>query len=98
MFKRIAPALLLAIMFTTAASAEQFTGRMMVNSKDAGTLVLKTDNGLLALGHTPDMTIAGVPNLEALKVCDELSIDTVRSGPALAIRSISVKSAGKAED
>lgn len=101
MFRMIAQALLLAITLCTTALAapdQVLTGRMMLNSGELGTMVLKTSSGLVALGHSADMKITGAPNQDALKVCDELTVDAVAKGPALAIRTVTVKGSGKAEE
>jgi rhodanese-related sulfurtransferase len=98
MFRISAPALLLAVFFSTNAPAEQFSGRMIFNSKEARVLGLRTADGMVALGHAPDMKLTGISSLNDAKVCDELQIEATAGGPALLIRNVTFKSAGKAEE
>lgn len=82
-------ALLLAAV-PVVASAELLTGQMILNSKDARVLVLKTPAGLAALAHGPDMKARGIETLDGLKPCDQVDIEVAPAGPSRVIGTVSL--------
>ena len=80
--------------FTTAASAEQLSGKVLYNSKDNRVMGLKTSSGLVALAYGTDMQFTGVPAMDAVKSCDEIEVDAVAKGPGKEIKGVLFKMKG----
>ena len=74
-----------------AARADMLTGQMIINSKDAKVLVLKTAAGLAALAYGPDMKARGIESVDGLQTCDRVDAEVAPAGPNRVISTVSLQ-------
>ena len=92
--KKSLAALALSALFVSPAGAEQLSGQVVYNSKDARVIGLKTAAGLTALAYGPDMQFSGVAAIDDVKACDEIAVDVVVKEQSTEIRSLLMKQKG----
>jgi rhodanese-related sulfurtransferase len=81
-------------LLATPVIAEQLSGQVVYNSKDARVLGLKTAAGLTALAYGPDMQFTGVAAIDGVKACDEIEVDVAVKGQTKEMKAIRLSKKG----